>query len=193
MSYGQEWVEEAEKRGLSNLKTTPEALSVWSDKRYTKLFEGLGVLTGREIEARQEIEFEAYIHKIQIEARLVEDLAQNHIFPAVVLYQNTLIKNIQGMINIMGEKEGKKAAHAQIDLLQRTSLHLNKMKENCDLMLVKRKEVNKIEDIHKKATAYCNDVKSYFDEIRYHADKLEILVDDEVWPLPKFREMLWTR
>ena len=191
--YGEEWVKEAAKRGLSNLRDTPSALSVWSDKKYIKLFEELNVLTAREIHARQEIEFENYINKIQIEARLVGDLANNHIFPAVVDYQNKLISNIKGMIDIMGDKEGKKAAHAQIDLLQRTSLHMNKMNELCDKMLVRRKEVNKIEDIEKKAVAYCSEIKALFDDIRYHADKLEILVDDETWPLPKFREMLWTR
>jgi glutamine synthetase len=191
--YGEEWVKDAEKRGLSNLRTTPEALKVWSDKRYTELFESMNVLTGREIEARQEIEFESYVYKIQIEARLIEDLAQNHIFPAVIEYQNRLIENIQGMVNVMGESEGKKAADAQIDLLQRTAIHLNKMKSTCDKMLVERKEVNKIEDMEEKADAYCSRIKSLFDEIRYHADKLEILIDDELWPLPKFREMLWTR
>ena len=191
--YGDEWVKEAEKRGLSNLKDTPSALKIWSDKRVIELFEAMNVLTEREIHARQEIEFEAYVYKIQIEARLMEDLAQNHIIPAVLTYQNQLISNIKGIYDVMGDKQGKIAASAQTDLLMRTSLHLNKMKDACDQMLVARKASNKIANHEEKAKAYCKNVKSYFDEIRYHADKLETMIDDELWPLPKFREMLWTR
>jgi len=191
--YGAEWVKEAEKRGLSNLKDTPSALKVWGDKRVAKLFDDMGVLTPRELHARQEIEYEAYVYKIQIEARLMGDLALNHILPAVVEYQNKLLTNVQGMFDVLGEKQAKVACDAQLDLIMRTSLHMNKMKNACDKMLVDRKDANKITDMEKKARVYCDKVKVHFDEIRYHADKLEILVDDELWPLPKFREMLWTR
>ena len=191
--YGEEWVKEAKKRGLSNLKDTPSALKVWGDKKVALLFDDMGVLTPRELHARQEIEYEAYIYKIQIEARLIGDLALNHIFPAVIEYQNKLLSNVQGMFDVLGEKQAKVACDAQLDLLMRTSLHMNKMKDACDKMLVDRKDANKIEDMEKKARVYCDKVKVHFEEIRYHADKLEILVDDELWPLPKFREMLWTR
>jgi len=191
--YGAEWVKEAEKRGLSNLKDTPSALKVWGDKRVAKLFDDMGVLTPRELHARQEIEYEAYVYKIQIEARIMGDLALNHILPAVVEYQNKLLTNVQGMFDVLGEKQAKVACDAQLDLIMRTSLHMNKMKNACDKMLVDRKDANKITDMEKKARVYCDKVKVHFDEIRYHADKLEILVDDELWPLPKFREMLWTR
>lgn len=191
--YGDEWVKEAEKRGLSNLRETPAALDVWSDKKVIKLFEDMNILTPRELHARQDIEFESYVHKIQIEARLMNDLAQNHIFPAVVEYQNRLITNVKGLMDVMGEKAGKEAGKAQIELLNTITMHLNKMKSACDVMLEARKEVNKIEEVSKKAHAYGEKVKVHFDEIRYHADKLEILIDDEMWPLPKFREMLWTR
>jgi glutamine synthetase len=191
--YGDEWVKEAEKRGLNNFKDTPRALKAWGDKRFIKLFDEMGVLTPRELEARQEIEFESYTLKIQIEARLMGDLVQTHIIPAVVDYQNRLLSNIQGMINALGEKAGKAAAQTQIELLTKISDHLNKMKSNNDKMLQARKDANKIEHAEEKAIAYCDKVKVYFDEIRYHADKLELLVDDEVWPLPKFREMLFTR
>ncbi len=191
--YGEEWVKEAEKRGLNNLKDTPRALKVWGDKKVAKLFDDLNVLTPRELHARQEIEFESYVHKIQIEARVMGDLVNSHIIPAVVDYQNKLVNNIQGLINVLGDKDGKVSASGQIDLLKRISMHLNKMKEASDKMLETRKKANKVEDIEKKAVMYCDEVKVYFDEIRYHADKLEILVDDEVWPLPKFREMLFTR
>jgi glutamine synthetase len=191
--YGEEWVKEAEKRGLSNLKDTPRALKVWGDKKVVKLFNDMNILTPRELEARQEIEFEAYIHKIQIEARLIGDIAQNHITPAVVEYQNKLIQNVQGLISILGEKAGKEAAKAQLELLTKISDHLNKMKTGCDDMLAARKLANKVEGNEAKAVAYCDKVKVYFDDIRYHADKLELLIDDELWPLPKFREMLFTR
>jgi len=191
--YGDEWVKAAEKRGLSNLRDTPRALQVWGDKKVEELFNEMGVLSPRELEARQEIEFESYVYKLQIEARVMGEMAQNTIIPAVVEYQNTLIANIQGLFNVLGDKMGKEASDAQIELLKRISVHMNKMKDSCDLMLAARKKANNIEDMEKKAVAYCDTVKIYFDEIRYHADKLEILIDDKVWPLPKFSEMLFTR
>ena len=191
--YGDEWVKEAEKRGLSNLKDTPRALKVWHDKNVVKLFDKMNVLSPRELEARQEIEFENYCLKIQIESRLMGDITQNYFIPAAVEYQNKLIQNVQGLISVLGEKAGKEAAKAQISLIERVSLHLNAMKSASDVMLDNRKKANKIEGAEKKALAYCDTVKVHFDEIRYHADKLELLVDDELWPLPKFREMLFTR
>lgn len=191
--YGDEWVEEAAKRGLNNFKDTPRALKVWGDKKVKQLFDEMSVLTPRELEARQEIEFESYVLKIQIEARIMGDLVQTHIIPAVVAYQNRLIKSVQGLMTALGDKAGKDAAKAQIELLTKISDHLNKMKTNNDAMVEARKAANKIEHAEDRALAYCDKVKVYFDEIRYHADKLELLVDDELWPLPKFREMLFTR
>ena len=191
--YGEEWVEIAVKRGLNNLKDTPRALKIWSDKKVAKLFNDLNILTPREIEARQEIEFENYVLKLQIEARIMNDIAQSHILPAVVTYQNKLIQNAQGLISVLGDKEGKLAAKSQIELISEISLHLNGMKSKCDQMLEARKIANEIEHIEDRAIEYCDKVKIYFEEIRYHADKLELLVDDELWPLPKFREMLFTK
>lgn len=190
--YGDEWVKEAEKRGLNNFKDTPRSLDIWDDKRVIGIFEELNVFTHREIEARKEIEFENYVHKLQIEARIMGDLAQNQIIPAVVNYQNRLIQNVQGLMSVLGDA-GKEASKAQIQLIEKISEHLNKMKSLCDTMLLARKKVNKIENIEEKAVGYCDEVKIYFDDIRYHADKLELLVDDELWPLPKFREMLFTK
>jgi glutamine synthetase len=191
--YGEEWVNEAEKRGLKNLKDTPRALKVWGDKKVEKLFSEMHVLTPRELEARQEIEFESYILKIQIEARIMGDVIQSMIIPAVIEYQNKLLSNVQSLITILGEKQGKIAAKAQLDLIERIAEHLNKMKVAADNMLVARKAANKIEHAEDRAIAYCDKVRVYFDEIRYHTDKLELLIDDELWPLPKFREMLFTR
>jgi len=191
--YGDEWVIEAEKRGLANLKDTPRALQIWHDKNVAKLFEEMCVLSPRELDARREIEFENYVLKIQIESRLMGDLIQNNFIPAAVEYQNKLITNVQGLMNILGEKAGKAASKAQIEIIEKISMHMNKMKTASDAMLEQRKIANKLEHAEDKALAYCDNVKSHFDEIRYHADKLELLVEDELWPLPKFREMLFTR
>jgi glutamine synthetase len=191
--YGDEWVVEAEKRGLSNLKDTPRAIKVLTAKKTLDLFEELQILSNVEMHARQEIEYEAYVMKVQIEGRVMGDLAQNHLIPAVVEYQNRLIQNVKGMMDILGEKEGRALCTTQITLIKEISLHLNKLKELTDLMLQERKNANKIEDMEKRAEAYCDKVKAYFDDIRYHADKLELLVDDEIWPLPKMREILFTR
>ena len=191
--YGDEWVKEAEKRGLSNRKDTPRALQAYHDKSIEKLFESMGVLSPRELEARREIEFDGYVLKIQIESRLMGDLVNNNIIPAVLEYQNKLIQNIQGMMAVFGDKEGKALASTQIDILKQVNLHLSAMKLASEKMLAERKKANSIEDVEKKALAYCDKVKVHFDEIRYHADKLELIVEDELWPLPKFRELLFIR
>jgi glutamine synthetase len=191
--YGDEWVKEAEKRGLSNLKDTPRALQVWADKGVQELFDKMNVLTPRELMARQDIEFENYVHKIQIEARVIGDMIQNFIVPAAVQYQNKLIKNITGLMTVLGDKAGKEASKAQVEIVSKISEHLNKMKQLSDDMLASRKKANQLSGNEEKAVAYCDTVKVYFDEIRYNVDKLELLIDDEEWRLPKFREMLFTR
>jgi glutamine synthetase len=191
--YGDEWVKEAEKRGLSNRKDTPRALQAYHDKSIAQLFESMGVLSPRELEARREIEFDGYVLKIQIESRLMGDLVNNNIIPAVLAYQNKLIQNIHGMISIFGEKEGKAMAHTQIEILKQVNHHMASMKSASEIMLAERKKANAVVDIEEKALAYCDTVKVHFDEIRYHADKLELIVEDELWPLPKFRELLFIR
>jgi len=191
--YGEEWVTEALSRGLSNLKDTPRALKVWDNKEVIRLFDEMGVLSPRELDARKEIEFENYILKIQIESRLMGDIVQNYFIPAAVTYQNKLIENVSGLLKIFGDKEGRVIAKAQIELLEKISGHINSMKSASDKMLVQRKLANKEAHAEQKALSYCDNVKVHFDEIRYHADKLELLVEDELWPLPKFREMLFTR
>jgi glutamine synthetase len=121
------------------------------------------------------------------------DVILSMIIPAVVDYQNRLIKNVEGLFSVLGDKTGKEAAKTQIELIQRIAIHTNKMKASADAMLMARKAANKLSHAEDKAFAYCDTVKVHFDEIRYHADKLELLIDDESWPLPKFREMLFTR
>ena len=190
--YGDEWVKEAEKRGLSNLKDTPRALDVWLKDGVSDLFEAHNVLTKREIEARHEIDLENYILHIQIEARMMGDIAQNHIIPTAITYQNRLIENVKGLMEILG-KDGKEAASVQLELIKKISGHLSKVKTLTDAMIEERKKANKLEDPREKAYAYCDHIKSYFDEIRYHVDKLEMVVDDELWPMPKLRELLFTK
>ena len=191
--YGEEWVKEAKSRGLSNLMDTPRALQAWDGKGVADLFNDMGVLSPVELKARQEIEFENYIYKIQIEARVIGDMVQNFIVPAAVAYQNKLIQNVQGLMDVLGAKSGKVASNAQVQIIEEISEHINGMKEISDKMLVARKKANKIQGHENKAIAYCDTVKVHFDEIRYHVDKLELLIDDEEWRMPKFREMLFTR
>jgi glutamine synthetase len=190
--YGDEWVKEAKKRGLSNLKDTPRALKVMIEKETKKLFGDLGVFSDVELDARYEIELENYILKLQIESRTLGDIAQNHVIPTAINYQNVLIENIKGMKDIFG-KDALKLAATQYQILKDISGHINGIKEKSEKMLIERKNANKIKESDKKAIAYCDKVKPYFEEVKYHSDKLELLIDDELWPLPKLRELLFTR
>lgn len=190
--YGEEWVKEAAKRGLSNLKDTPRAIKTMVDKNTKKLFAELEVFTEKELEARYEIELENYILKLQIESRVLGDIARNHILPTAFKYQNVLLQNIKGMNDVFG-KESKELTVTQRDVLKQLSLHVNTVKQKTDEMLEERKKANKIESPEEKALAYCDKVKPFFDEIKYHSDKLELLIDDTYWPLPKLREMLFTK
>ncbi len=190
--YSQEWVVEAEKRGLSNFKTTPEALKVQVSKPVLALYEAHSIMNQVEVEARYEIELEEYIKKIQIEGRILGDIARNHVIPTAIAYQNTLIKNVQGLKDIFG-KDYTKYADEQMTLIKEISGHMSSIISNVEKMTEERKKANNIDHADKKATAYCNKVKPYFDKIRYACDKLELLVDDELWPLTKYRELLFTR
>ena len=188
--YSDEWVKEAKRRGLSNITTTPPALDAYVSKSSMKLFEEMSIFNHREVEARHEIMLETYIKKIQIESRVMGDLAINHIIPAAIHYQTTLAKNVEGLKSI-GMKPDTMTT--QIGMIMEISEHLGMIKTNVDKMIDARKKANKIEDIREKAIAYCDEVKSYFDTIRYHVDKLEIMVDDELWPLAKYRELVMIR
>ena len=189
--YGEAWEKEAKKRGLSNHKTTPEALKAKISKKTIKIFEDLGVLNQGRIDSRYEIEMEEYVLHIQIEGRVLGDIARNHVVPTAVRYQNILIENVKGLKEIYG-KDFKKFAKQQMTLIEEISGHIEAINSNVTKMTNERKTANHIEDIEKKADAYCNKVKPLFDEIRYHCDKLELLVDDELWPLTKYRELLFT-
>ena len=190
--YGEAWEKEAKKRKLSNNKTTPEALKEQVSKKTIKLYEDLGIMSKVEIEARHEIEVEEYAMHIQIEGRVLGDIARNHVIPTAIRYQNILIENVQGLKDIYG-KDFKKFAKEQMSLIESISNHIEKINKKITSMIDARKKANKMDDAEKRAFEYCNEVKPYFDEIRYHCDKLELLVDDEIWPLTKYRELLFTR
>lgn len=189
--YGVAWEKEAKKRGLSNNKTTPEALKAKISKRSIALFEEMSVMNKVEVEARHEIELEEYSKRIQIESRVLGDIARNHIIPTAVTYQNTLIENVKGLKEIFG-KDFEQYAKEQIDLIKKISQHIAEINSKIELMTTARKKANALEG-QQNADAYCQTVKPFFDEIRYHADKLELLVDDNLWPLTKYRELLFTR
>ncbi|UMB61871.1 glutamine synthetase III [Lutibacter sp. A80] len=190
--YGKAWEKEAKKRGLSNNKTTPEALKAKISKKTIDLFEEMNVMSKVEIEARHEIEIEDYTLRIQIESRVIGDIAGNHIIPTAVRYQNMLIKNVSGLKEIFGA-DFEKYASEQILLIKKISSHIEVIHAKVDAMIAARKKANVITDPVKKAHEYCKTIKPFFEEIRYHCDKLEIMVDDEIWPLTKYRELLFIR
>lgn len=189
--YSEEWVKEAAKRGLNNRKTTPEALVGMIDEKSIKVFEDNDVMTRREIHARYDIQLEAYSKRIQIESRVMGDLALNHIIPTALKYQSLLINNVQGLKSIYDEKTFKKLAAAQIEMITEISERVSTIQKAVFDMIEQRKVANKLSDAMKHAVAYCEKVQPYFETIRYNADKLELLVDDEMWCLPKYREMLF--
>ena len=187
--YGEAWEKEAKKRGLSNNKSTPEALKAKVSKKTIALYEELEIMSRVEIEARYEIKVEEYAMRIQIEGRVLGDIARNHIIPTAIKYQNRLIQNVQGLKDIYGSGF-KKLSVEQLKLIEMISEHIEKINMGITDMINERKKANKISSPEKCAAAYCDKVKPYFEEIRYHCDKLELLVDDEIWPLSKYREMI---
>lgn len=190
--YSDAWEKEAKKRGLSNHKTTPMALKAKVSKKALDLFRELHVMNHVEVEARYEIELEEYTKKIQIEGRVLGDIARNHVIPTAIRYQNTLIENVRGLKEIFG-KDFEKIAKEQIFLIKEISAHIEAINSNVEAMTEARKKANVLTDAQKMAENYCDNVKPYFGIIREHCDKLELLVDDEVWTLTKYRELLFTR
>ena len=188
--YSAAWEKEAEKRGLPNVKTTPLALDAFVTEESKKVFERFGIYSHKELEARHEILLENYTKKIQIEARVIGDLATTYVLPAAIKYQNVLIKNIKGLKELGFDEKG---FESQTQIAKKISEHIGVISARVQQMIEARKEANLMEDTRKKAVMYCDNVKKYFDEIRYHVDKLELLVDDEYWELPKYRELLFLR
>jgi glutamine synthetase len=186
--YSEDWVKEAEKRGLGNVKNTPRALDAYTTKKSLALFEKHGVLSHKEVEARNEIRLESYIKKVQIDARVMGDLAMNHIVPTAIAYQSKLINNANGLKGLGIDNK------AVVKTIEEISGHIETIKTSVREMIEERKRLNKVTDTHKRALGYCDDIKEkYFDKIRDAVDKLELLVDNEDWPLVKYRELLFLR
>ena len=187
--YSKQWEDEAAKRGLSNHKTSPEALKENITEKAIALFEEMGVLNRVELMARYEIALEEYVKTVQIESRVLGDIARNHIVPTAVRYQNTLIENVKGLKEIFGESYQEVAAE-QLELIRHISEHIKVIHSKTDAMIEARKRANHLPNFEEKAHSYCHEVKPFFDEIRYHCDKLEMMVDDELWTLTKYRELM---
>lgn len=188
--YSEEWEKEAALRGLPNIKTTPKALDALLSDKSENLFAETGVFTVREAHARHEILLDAFYKKLQIEARVIGEMVMNIIIPAAVSYQSKLIENVKGLKDIGLDQS---TYTSQLDIINRISEHVNFIKTNTEQMVNERKKANVIEDIRQRAIDYDEKVKSFFQPIRYHVDKLEQLVDDRLWPLPKFRELLFIK
>jgi glutamine synthetase len=188
--YSEEWEQMAESRNLANIKTTPKALDALITEKAEAVFESTGVFSRREAHARHEVLLEDFYKKLQIEARVIGELVNSLIRPAAINYQSKLVENVRGLKEI-GLDESVYAA--QLDIIKKLAEHINFIKTNTDLMVDERKNANGIDDARERAIAYDEKVKAYFDPIRYHVDKLEQLVDDAVWPLPKFRELMFLK
>ncbi len=192
-SYSEEWIEEAARRGLSNNRNTPDALPAFVSEKTIALFERHNVLSRLELQARNEIKLEKYIKKIQIEARVLGDLAVNHILPTAIQYQNRLIENAKGLQEVLDSKTYVQLSRNQLNTIKEISDHVAGIKEGVAEMVEARKKANVLTDSMEKAIAYRDTVLSKFETIRKHVDKLELLVDDNLWPLPKYRELLFIK
>ena len=188
--YSEAWAKEAEKRGLSNIKTTPLALDAFVSDTAKKLFARFDIFTTKELEARHEIQLENYIKKIQIEARMMGELASTYILPPAVKYQNILIQNIKGLKELgFAEKDYS----SQLQIAQKISEHVDVIGTRVKEMIEARKVANNITESRERAISYCDEVRKHFEVIRYHVDKLELLIDDELWELPRYRELLFVQ
>ena len=190
--YSEEWEREAARRKLSNNKNTPRALQVLTSKESLDLFKSMKVMSEVEIAARKEVELETYIFQIQIEGRVYNELVYSYIIPAAIKYQNQIIKNVIGLKDIYGAAH-KKLSDGQLSIIEQIAEHIAAIKSLTDKMTDARRSANKLKDIDKKAFAYCDNVKPYFEQIRNHSDKLESLMDNNLWPLTKYRELLFQK
>ncbi|NVN96091.1 MAG: glutamine synthetase III [Bacteroidetes bacterium] len=190
-NYSQEWLDEAKERGLLNTTSTPEALKIFVDSEVVKMYEDAKVLSHRELEARMDIQLENYTKKIQIESRTIGDIAINHILPVAIRYQNILIENVKGLQYILPEEPLGNIAGIQLQNIKDISFHITQIHLLVNEMVETRKNVNRKDDNYLKAKSYRERVLPFFDQIRAHADSLELMVDDELWPLPKYRELLF--
>ncbi len=191
--YSEKWQREAEKRGLTNICSVPESLSKYLTKQAMDILIGNDIFSERELRGRVEVEYEKFIKKVQIEARVLGDLAVNHIVPTAIEYMTRLLENVNSLRNVFTGDEFEQMAGARKELIINISDHITYIKKMVNDMIEERKKANVIEDIVEKSYAYEANVKPFLDKIRYHIDKLELVVDNEIWPLPKYRELLFTR
>ena len=188
--YSREWEMEATGRGLRAIKNVPESYEVYHEQQTVELFSRLGVLAPNEVDARFEILNETYVKKLQIEARVIGDMCLNHVLPAAVKYQNLLIENIKGMKDIFDD-DYQSLCSSEIETLKKISTYINNASSDVEALVEARKRANKIEDIAQRAKEYSYEVKPMMEKVRESADKLEMIIDDELWPLPKYRELLF--
>ena len=188
--YSKEWEIESEARGLKAVKNVTEAYEVYHEPQTVELFDRLGVLAPNEVEARFEILNETYVKKLQIEARILGDMCLNHVIPAAVKYQNILIENVKGIKDIFGDSFMEYCA-SEVETLKKISLYINGVSADVESLVEARKKANRIEDIAERAKVYSHEVKDMMEKVRLSADNLEMLIDDEMWPLPKYRELLF--
>ncbi|MFB6318037.1 glutamine synthetase III [Saccharicrinis sp. FJH54] len=191
--YSESWLKEAKKRGLTNITSVPESLMTYLSEQSKKVLVGGGIMSEKELEARVDVEMEKYTKKIQIEARVLGDLAANHIVPTAIAYQSSLIENVKGLKDIFDPQEFATLAGSRKELIKEISVHISTIKAEVKNMIDARKKCNAITDEKEKAFSYDKEVRPYLDLIRYHIDKLELIVDNEMWPLPKYRELLFAR
>lgn len=191
--YSDEWVEEAERRGLDVEKSCPKIFERYLDPESIAMFESLGVMTQKELEARNEVKWETYTKKIQIEARVMGDLSINHIIPVATHYQSQLLKNVENMKSVFSPEKAQKLSARNLKLIEEIAERTSAIECGVEDLVNARKVANKIDDEHLKAIAYHDTVAPKMDIIRYQIDKLELIVDDACWPLPKYRELLFIR
>jgi len=191
--YSEEWKVEAAKRGLDCEAVVPLIYDAYLTPQSRELFKRANVYNDIEMEARNEVRNDLYVKKIQIESRVLSDLATNHILPTVIGYQAMLIDSTQGLKNLYSDEEYQVLAARRLKLIKEISKHVGSIEDYVSEMIEARKTANTIEDVREKAIAYASSIFPYFDQIRYHIDKLELIVDNEKWPLPKYRELLFIR
>lgn len=191
--YSEEWKAEAARRGLDCESSVPEIIKAYTTPESIKMFEAMGVMTEKELYARNEVKWEMYTKKVQIEARVLGDLAVNHVIPIATRYQSLLLDNLYKIKSVYPTEKASELSRMDMSLVEEIARHVWAIKTNVDEMIEARKVANRIENEYEKAVAYHDKVLPYFDVIRYHADKLELIVDDEMWTLPKYRELLFVR
>jgi glutamine synthetase len=191
--YSDDWVKEAEKRGLTNIGNVPDSLAAYLREDYVDLFKRNGIFNKTEIEGRVEVEYEKFIMKVQIESRVLADIAINHIVPTAVEYQTMLLENVKNLKEVFPEDEFLSLAGGRLDLIREVGGHISAIKAKRKEMIAARAKANKVEDVVERSKEYDKEVRPFLDEIRDHIDRLELIVDNEKWPLPKYRELLFVR